>query len=105
MLSALENYHGVPLQVILVVSSDGSEKEREDMRSLVRSTFLPGAVVLVARDEDMPEITKTLSIVEGKRASRGTTAYVCERGSCELPARDAATLKTQLRERLPSVFR
>jgi uncharacterized protein YyaL (SSP411 family) len=65
---------------------------------LLRTTFLPNAVRAVASEDELPALSRVAPFVEGKVASEGrVTAYVCERGACQLPVHDAATFATQLR--------
>lgn len=104
LLSALSRYYDVPLQVILV--HPGKEPPAAgsagyEMEALVRHMYLPGAVVLILEDDQAKSLAKDIAILDGKRASSKTTAYVCQRGGCELPARDAPTLKQQLEEHAP----
>jgi len=95
LLSALSSYLSVPLQVILVQGEDS--KEAGAMASTLRKSYLPDAFVVLGDPAQIESLAAVAPSVAGKGALSGkTTAYVCERGRCELPAKDAATLRSQL---------
>jgi uncharacterized protein YyaL (SSP411 family) len=60
--------------------------ERPDLLDVVRSRWLPGAVVSWGEPTGSP-------LWEGRGDGLG---YVCRRYACQIPARDAATLESQL---------
>jgi len=95
MLAALSTYHaGVP-QVVVSGPSD-----RDDTRALVdvvRSRYLPNAVVLRVDPRRQAEMATLLPWIEamGMREGRAT-AYVCREFACQAPATDASALAAQL---------
>ena len=66
--------------------------------SVLRRTFLPNRALAGSAAGDALAALATLApIVDGKQALRGrSTAYVCERGHCQLPTSDPAVLRRQL---------
>jgi uncharacterized protein YyaL (SSP411 family) len=64
----------------------------------VRRTFLPNKVLAgSAEGEDLGALAGLAPFVAEKRALGGrSTAYVCERGRCELPTADPSVLARQL---------
>ena len=51
----------------------------------------------VVREEDVAALAKVAPFVEGKTATGAKpTAYVCERGACQLPTHDPAVFDGQL---------
>ena len=82
---------------IVVVGARG-DATTEAMLSLIQRSFLPGKVVLHAEDAAAANALAELSpLCGGKVAIDGkATAYVCQGGVCQKPARDVATLKEQL---------
>ncbi len=66
---------------------------------VLRQSFLPSRVLCgAAEGEALVRLSRAAKVAEGKRAIGGRpTAYVCERGSCQLPAREPSQLADQLR--------
>src|SRR5690606_4971765 len=99
LLLALDRYLETPRQIIIVhpgSSGPAPGSEGAKMQAALARTPVAGAVTFVIQDEMAPVLAKELPILSGKRAAQATTAYVCERGRCSLPARDVATLEKQL---------
>jgi uncharacterized protein YyaL (SSP411 family) len=101
LLGALAVYFETPLQVILVTRemklAAGSESAK--MEELLQGLYLPQGSVFILSEARAQALSRQLSLFEGKSAlSTEAIAYVCERGRCELPARNSATLKRQLSE-------
>lgn len=94
MLVALDFYLDQAREIVLVRPRGGSDAKL--LREL-RQTFLPNGVLLRLDTIGVRAQASLLPILEGKRALSGrTTAYVCERGRCELPTSDPATFRQQL---------
>jgi uncharacterized protein YyaL (SSP411 family) len=67
------------------------------LQAVLRETFLPNAVRAAAEEGQAP-----VSFLQGKTAQGGLpTAYVCERGRCELPTTDPEVFRQQLRKTRP----
>ena len=71
-------------------------------RDVLRATYAPNKVVAVVAENEVAALANRLPLVKGKRARKGrTTAYVCERGVCQLPTSDADVFVRQLSARAP----
>ncbi len=88
MLLAVDFFVEVPKEIVLVTPSDRSAAE--PLLAKLRSVFLPNHVlVVVAEGSEVTALQRLVPLVEGRIAQRGKpTAYVCERGICELPTTD-----------------
>jgi len=69
-----------------------------DMLGVLRRTFLPNRIVAGAEEGAPSEsLARVAAVARGKSALGGLpTAYVCERGTCQIPALDAAALSASL---------
>jgi uncharacterized protein YyaL (SSP411 family) len=85
-------------EVVVVWPEEAGASSAAPLLSVLRHTFLPNRALAGAAQGDALAALATLApIVEGKRALRGrSTAYVCERGHCQLPTSDPAVLRRQL---------
>jgi len=93
MLSALD-FHIGPAQEI-VIAGDRSRAETNEMLKLVRSRFLPNAVILLHETGDAgKDIEKVVPFIEAQTQIEGkVTAYVCENYVCKLPVNEAKALE------------
>jgi uncharacterized protein YyaL (SSP411 family) len=58
---------------------------------------LPNVVRVVVADDEVAKLTAAAPFLEGKVALGGKpTAYVCERGACQLPTHEPDALLKQL---------
>ena len=98
MLLAVDFYLDTPKEVVIV--SPGSRGNAEILLAQLRSTFLPNRIVAVAGEgEDLNAQAKLVPLLENKIAQKGKpTAYVCERGVCELPTTAPDVFARQLRK-------
>jgi uncharacterized protein YyaL (SSP411 family) len=84
-------------EVAIVWPKGGSQSAAAPLLEVLRKTFLPNVVRVAASEDQITALVKAAPFVEGKVALGGkATAYVCERGSCQLPTHDAAALTKQL---------
>jgi uncharacterized protein YyaL (SSP411 family) len=68
----------------------------------LRKTFAPNVVRVAAGEDELAALAKVTPFVEGKTALDGRpTAYVCERGACQLPTHDPAAFVAQATRRSP----
>ncbi len=95
MLLALDFRLDRPKQVVIVART---RKQAEPLLQKLRATYLPNRVVVVAVEgPDLARQAKLVPLLESKVAQTGgATAYVCERGRCELPTSDPAVFARQL---------
>ena len=71
--------------------------------SVLRQTFLPNkALAGSAEGDDLASLARLAPFVDGKSALHGrATAYVCQRGHCQLPTNNAEILARQLAQSSP----
>ena len=84
--------------MVVVWPKEAGAASAAPLLSVLRRTFLPNRALAGSAEGDALAALATLApIVEGKRALRGrSTAYVCERGHCQLPTSDPTVLRRQL---------
>ena len=79
--------------------------ERDEASALagrLRETFVPNKAFAVLTDAEANEQQAQVPWLEGKRAMAGkSTAYVCERGRCDLPTSNPALFQKQINRRKP----
>ena len=65
----------------------------------LRRAFVPNRVLLVVPEgEQLAALSQIVPLAEGKSARDGkATAYVCQRGVCELPTADPGIFAKQIR--------
>ncbi len=82
----------------IVVVGDGTQHGTREMLQEVWRRFLPRKVLVQADSAQAAEaLSAVVPTAEGKLAIGGVaTAFVCKNGVCKLPARDLATLRSQL---------
>ena len=84
----------------IVIVAPRSRKEAEPLLAVLRRTFLPASVLVVAVEGPALErLAKVTPLVAGKVAIDGkATAYVCRQGRCDLPIASAPDFEKQLRK-------
>ena len=95
MLAALSTYHAGMPQIVIAGPS-----ERDDTRALadvVRSRYLPTALILRVDPAGQAALTRVLPWVASMTMRDGrATAYVCRDFSCRAPATEPAALAAEL---------
>lgn len=101
MLSALDFYLDTPLEVFVVTPSDGGDPA--PLLARFRQAFLPNRVFTLTEEGDpLSRRARVVRVLEGKQAlGNRPTAFVCERGRCELPTSDPDTFARQLAKVVP----
>jgi uncharacterized protein YyaL (SSP411 family) len=96
-LLALDWLTDAPREVAVVWPRDG-QASAAPLLAALRATFLPNAALAgAAEGDELAALAKLAPFVEEKVAQGGhATAYVCERGRCDLPARDVGTFRGQI---------
>ncbi|MCP4755922.1 MAG: thioredoxin domain-containing protein [Proteobacteria bacterium] len=97
MLLAVDFHLDDPPEIILV-TSEGKEREAEPFLAEFRKRFLPNRIlVVVGEGEAIRTLARFVPLVEGKTAIRGkATAYVCKKGICEQPTTDPAVFAVHI---------
>ncbi len=75
---------------IIIVTPKGKKDEAESLLSQLRNTFLPNKILVVTEEgEDLKKRADIIPYVQSKYSmQKKSTAYVCEKGICELPTHD-----------------
>ncbi len=96
MLCALDHYLDAPREVVLIAGEDVEGAGR--LERTIAESYLPNRVFLrISGDAPSAGAVKLVPLLDGKLARKGkATAYVCERGRCELPTSEPAQLKQQI---------
>jgi uncharacterized protein YyaL (SSP411 family) len=100
LLVALDHYYDTPLEIAIVAAV-----QREDAGPLtarLREAFVPNKALAVLTDAEAATQVAQVPWLEGKRAMGAkATAYVCERGRCDLPTSNPAVFRKQIDRRKP----
>ena len=100
LLVALDHYYDAPLEVAVIAPS--ARQEASSLAERLRETFVPNKAFAVLTDTEATEQQAQVPWLEGKRSMRGkSTAYVCERGRCDLPTPNPAVFQKQIDRRRP----
>jgi len=100
LLVALDYYYDVPLEIAVVAEADLADTTALAKR--LRETFVPNKVFCSLTDSTASVQQRVVPWLEGKRALQGkATAYVCERGRCDLPTASPAVFQRQIDKRRP----
>ncbi|MHC4583848.1 MAG: thioredoxin domain-containing protein [Planctomycetota bacterium] len=85
MLSALNFWLGPTQEIVIAGNADAADTQQ--MLELIRSKFLPNAVILLHQQEKADSaIDKTIPFIKNLTAIEGkATAYVCENYACNRP--------------------
>ena len=98
LLVALDRYYDSALEVAVIAPA--SREEAAALSERLRKSFVPNKVFTVLSNAEVSQQEATLPWLEAKRAMSGkSTAYVCERGRCELPTSKPHVFQKQLDRR------
>jgi uncharacterized protein YyaL (SSP411 family) len=96
-LLALDWVTSRPREVAVILPRGAGPESAAPLLDALRARFLPHVVRAVVGEDDVAALAKVAPFVEGKVALGGrATAYVCERGACQLPTQDPAVFAVQL---------
>ncbi|MEZ4440751.1 MAG: thioredoxin domain-containing protein [Polyangiaceae bacterium] len=88
-------------EVAVILPEGGAAEDAEPLLAVARRSFRPNQVLVVARAGD-EALAAVVPWLRDKPAKGGKpTAYVCEKGACDLPTTDPATFAKQLGEVVP----
>ncbi|KKK55998.1 hypothetical protein LCGC14_3068930, partial [marine sediment metagenome] len=99
MLLAVDFYLDKPKEII-IVAPKGKKGAADLLLAEFRKQFLPNRILTVVTEgKKLKSHAKFMPLVQSKFAQNGkATAYVCERGICELPTSDPKVFAQQIRE-------
>ena len=100
MLLALDFWLDSPKEIV-VVTAPGSRDDAAPFLEVLRRNYLPNKVLsVVSQGKDLEAQAALIPLVKGKVAREGlATAYVCEKGICQLPTTDVGVFSRQLERR------
>jgi uncharacterized protein YyaL (SSP411 family) len=100
MLLAMDWYYDTPAEIILInPDSNAAPKTAKPFLDAFRERFIPNRILVVAGENQPADIAKIIPISSGKTAANGTTtAYVCQNGTCSLPAKTPEQFVGQLQQ-------
>ena len=98
MMLAVDFVLDAPKEIVIVTST--SRTEAEPFLAMLRASFIPNRVLVVAAESsDLAAHAVLIPLLAGKTALSGdATAYVCTRGACELPTKDPLVFGQQIRQ-------
>jgi uncharacterized protein YyaL (SSP411 family) len=95
-LLALDYATDQPREIALVWPRGGADAAAP-LLDVLRRTFVPNKALAAGAEDEVEALAKLATFMAEKRSLGGkATAYVCERGRCQLPTDDPAALAQQL---------
>ncbi len=96
MLLAVDFRYGEPKEIVIVVPK--ARSEAESFLNHLRRSFVPNKVLVVAvAGKEFDEQARLVPILREKVVTKGVaTAYVCEKGVCQLPTADPSGFAKQI---------
>ena len=105
MMLAVDFYVDSPKEVVLVLPEGMTldDEAAQPMLQVMRESFVPNHVfIAAARDRLDGDLGKLVPWVKGKPAKEDKpTAYVCERGACDLPTAAPERFRAQVTKVVP----
>jgi hypothetical protein len=96
MLLAADYYFDDPKEIVIVTPT-GKPNAGKLFMDTFRDRFIPNRILMKAMEDQTKDHGEIIPLISGKRAINGrTTAYVCENGTCSLPARTPEEFTVQL---------
>ena len=100
LLAALDRYYDTALEVALISPTD--RQEATALSERLQNSFVPNKAFAVLTDAEAAQQEAQIPWLEAKRAMGGkSTAYVCERGRCDLPTSSPSRFEKQIKRRKP----
>ena len=98
MMLGVDFHADVPKEIVIVLPEEQRAEDAKPLMNVLRRTFLPNRVQIVATRATLDgSLGKLAPWARGKPAKASKpTAYVCEKGACDLPTSDPAVLKRQI---------
>jgi uncharacterized protein YyaL (SSP411 family) len=101
MLAAVDFYLDLPKEIVIVTPR--SRTEAEPFLARLRTSFLPNRILAVVPEGGaFPAHEELIPLLKNKVARKNAaTAYVCEKGVCELPTTDPEVFAKQIQKVKP----
>jgi hypothetical protein len=105
MMLAVDYYTDSPKEIVLVAPAGSDESALAPMQRAMQARFVPNHVMVVAKRE-ADGVARGLAAlvpwaVDKPTKGADVTAYVCERGACDLPTTDPAVFAKQIAKVVP----
>jgi uncharacterized protein YyaL (SSP411 family) len=99
MMLALDFFLDSPKEIVIVAPEGKADKAEPFLREF-RKQFLPNRTLIVsAAGKELESHAAVVPVANGKFAiGEKTTAYVCEKGNCNLPARTPEIFSQQIKK-------
>jgi uncharacterized protein YyaL (SSP411 family) len=95
LLVALDHYYDLPLEIAII--SPETRHVTGPIAERLRAAFVPNKALAVVSESEAARQKAWVPWLEGKRSVQGnTTAYVCERGRCDLPTSSPTVFAKQI---------
>ncbi|MBW2456791.1 MAG: thioredoxin domain-containing protein [Deltaproteobacteria bacterium] len=104
MVMAVDFYTDLPKEILLVLPEGmtAHSPAAAPLLRVIRESFVPNHVLVVVSGQPSAALAARVPWSQNKPARRGKpTAYVCKRGSCELPTGDPQVFAKQLGKVVP----
>ncbi|MFO7912270.1 MAG: thioredoxin domain-containing protein, partial [Desulfotignum sp.] len=86
MLLAMDYYFDTPAEIILITPPENPDAAMPFLDKF-REQFIPNRILVAADEKQAAANAEIIPLAAGKKAAHGrATAYVCESGTCSLPA-------------------
>jgi hypothetical protein len=96
MLLAADYYFDDPKEIVIVTPTD-KPNAGDPFLEKFRGLFIPNRILMKVAEDQTNDHGEIIPLISGKRAINGkTTAYVCENGTCSLPAATPKEFAAQL---------
>ena len=97
-MRALDFYYAKVYEIVLVLP-DEEPIIKNPLFNEIKNQYLPHKVFTVVYDSQVKKYSRLLGPVSRKKIIEGKPAlYICEKGSCQLPAVSLQELKKQLKD-------
>jgi uncharacterized protein YyaL (SSP411 family) len=97
MMLAIDWFTDSPKEVVLVLPDAAAKDDGAELRAVLQRRFLPNHAFAQGSPAALGALAKRLPWVKDKPTKGDEpTAYVCEKGACELPTNDPKVLAKQL---------
>jgi hypothetical protein len=105
MMLAVDYYTDSPKEIVLVAPASSDESALAPMQRAMQARFVPNHVMVVAKREADSVAGGLAALVpwavDKPTKADAVTAYVCERGACDLPTTDPAVFAKQIAKVVP----
>ncbi len=94
LLNAIYMYVKKPVEITLVAK----DNNRSEMASWLNRQFLPNAISVIVKDEDLRKLNKYAYFKGKSEGIAGDTAFVCRDFACSLPIRSVQDLDRHIKQ-------